>query len=87
MIWGTPVLANLGSMAAATDGGDVLVRLKFSDFRPTFRGRPVSAPPLRGEDCVQLGVMLSRYESNGGVQASVEAGRFQLRLRSLEGFK
>ena len=70
--------------ALAADGGTV--RIPFSMFRATFRGRPVpNAPPLRGEDVQQLGVMLSRYEVSG-TTTNVPAGRFQLRLRSLEAY-
>ena len=46
----------------------------------------MSAPPLRGEDVVQLGVMLSRFDG-GGTQAEVGAGAFQLRLRRLEAYR
>lgn len=77
------------SLSAATtelakDGG--VVHIPFSAFQPSCRGRPVSAPPLRGEDVVQLGVMLSRFDS-GGTQAEVGAGAFQLRLRRLEAYR
>ena len=30
------------------------VQLLFKDFRPNFRGRPVEAPALKGEDVVQV---------------------------------
>lgn len=71
--------------ALAADGSTV--QIPFSMFRATFRGRPVpNAPQLRGEDVQQLGIMLSRYESSGATTNSVPAGRFQLRLRSLEAY-
>ena len=57
-------------------------------FRATFRGRPVpNAPALRGEDVVQLGVMLSRFDSQSGrVDDKVVPGGFRLRLLRLEAF-
>ena len=53
--------------------------------QPTFRGQLVrGAPPLRGEDVVQLGVMLSRFDAGSGPDARVKHGKFQLRLVSIE---
>jgi hypothetical protein len=71
--------------AAALSAADGSVQVPFSAFRATFRGTPVPrAPPLRGEDIVQLGFMLSRFDAAGGVQRDVAPGQFWLSLRSLE---
>ena len=62
------------------------IKIPFDSFKATFRGRPVpNAPPLRGEDIVQLGVMLSRFNSESGrVDEKVAPGGFRLRLIKLE---
>ena len=63
------------------------VRLPFAQFQPTFRGQVVrNVAPLRGEDVMTLGVMLSRYEA-GAQDASVAAGSFRLRLSTLEPYR
>jgi len=60
------------------------IRLPLSAFRANFRGRPVQgAPPLQGEDIVQIGLMLSRFTDEGGSVNSVPAGGFRLQLGSL----
>jgi len=70
---------------AAPVGPAQTVRLPLAAFTPTFRGSAApNAPPLRGEDIVQVGLMLSRYGGGGGVDTSVEPGGFQLRLLALE---
>ena len=70
---------------AAPVGPAQTVRLPLAAFAPTFRGSAApNAPPLRGEDIVQVGLMLSRYGGGGGVDTSVEPGGFQLRLLALE---
>ena len=70
--------------ASSRDGTPQPVRLPLSGFRASFRGMPVpNAPPLRGEDIVQIGIMLSRYDE-GRVDNSVAAGQFRLRVASLE---
>lgn len=77
------------SYQASFDAGDgssdavKTISLPWSAFQATFRGRPVpNAPPLRGEDVVQVGVMLSRYDA-GSTDSRVKAGRFRLRLVDL----
>lgn len=77
------------SYQASFDAGDgssdavKTVSLPLSAFKANFRGRPVpNAPPLRGEDVVQVGVMLSRYDA-GSTDSRVQAGRFRLRLVDL----
>ena len=61
------------------------VRLPLSAFRANFRGQPVpNAPPLRGEDCVQVGLMLSRFSDGGRVEGGVQPGGFRLQVASLE---
>ena len=70
---------------AAPVGPAQTVRLPLAAFTPTFRGSAApNAPPLCGEDIVQVGLMLSRYGGGGGVDTSVEPGGFQLRLMALE---
>ena len=60
------------------------VRLPLSDFKANFRGQPVpNAPPIRGEQIVQVGLMLSRYDDTR-VNEHVQAGPFRLRVYSLE---
>ena len=60
------------------------VRMPLAAFRPTFRGRPApDAPPLRAYQVRGLGLMLSRYEVEGGVKAAIPAGSFRLVLRRL----
>ena len=69
----------------AGDGSGTVktVSLPLSAFRANFRGRPVpNAAPLRGEDVVQIGVMLSRYEA-GSIDEAVAPGRFRLQLVDL----
>ena len=63
------------------------VRLPLDQFRANFRGQPVrDAPPIRGEDIVQVGFMLSRFDSGGGgVDGAVQNGAFRLGIESLEG--
>ena len=69
---------------AAPVGPAQTVRLPLAAFTPTFRGSAApNAPPLRGEDIVQVGLMLSRY-GGSGVDTRVEPGGFTLRLLSLE---
>lgn len=61
------------------------VRIPLSAFRATFRGQAVpNAPPLRGEDVMQLGIMLSRYSHDGRVEGDVPPGTFRLQVASLE---
>ena len=75
-----------GFDAGPGDGAVRTVTLPFAGFQASFRGRPVpNAPPLRGADVVQIGVMLSRYDV-GATDDRVRAGRFQLRLVDLEGY-
>ena len=70
-------------LPAAADAFSTL-RLPLSSFRPTLRGQPApEAPPLRAQDVVGLGLMLSRYEVEGGVKAAIPPGRFRLALRRL----
>jgi NADH dehydrogenase [ubiquinone] 1 alpha subcomplex assembly factor 1 len=66
----------------STDRDLTAVRLPWSAFKATFRGKPVlDAPPIRGERVQQLGFMLSRFHSASGVVlADVPPGRFQLRV-------
>ena len=60
------------------------LRLPLADFKPSLRGRPATdAPPLRAADVRGLGLMLSRYESGGGIKEPIAPGAFQLRLRRL----
>ena len=69
---------------AAPVGPAQTVRLPLAAFTPTFRGSAApNAPPLRGEDIVQVGLMLSRY-GGSGVDTRVGPGGFRLRLLSLE---
>lgn len=68
----------------SADGTPQPIRLPLSGFRASFRGMAVpNAPPLRGEDVVQVGIMLSRYDE-GRVDNGVAAGQFRLRVASLE---
>ena len=63
------------------------IKLPLSAFRANFRGRPVQgAPPLRGEDIAQLGIMLSRFTDEGGSVTSVPPGGFRLRVESLAAY-
>jgi NADH dehydrogenase [ubiquinone] 1 alpha subcomplex assembly factor 1 len=65
-------------------GGFQTLRLPLTNFKPTYRGRPApEAPPLRADEVNGLGLMLSRYEVEGGVKESIAPGAFRLRLRSL----
>ena len=74
----------LGFNAGAA-GAETVVRLPLSSFKASFRGQLVrDAPKLRGEDVVQLGVMLSRFDAGSGPDARVKPGKFQLRLVSIE---
>ena len=62
-------------------------KLPFSAFRASVRGQPVrGAPPLRGEDVVQMGVMLSRFDDEGRPVGGVPAGPFRLTLDSLAAY-
>jgi hypothetical protein len=61
-----------------------VLNIPFSAFSANFRGQPVpNAPPLRGENIVQLGFMLSR-SINGERNSAVDSGPFSLRLSALE---
>ena len=82
---GVSYQASLPLATAVTPAGDFeRVRLPLAAFRPTFRGQPApDAPPLRSEDVIGLGLMLSRYEVEGGVKAAIPAGAFCLTLRRL----
>lgn len=42
------------------------------------------APPIRGEQVVQIGFMLSRFDSTTGTATSTAAGPFRLRIIKLE---
>ena len=61
------------------------LRLPLASFRATYRGRPASeAPALRAADVQGVGLMLSRYEADGGgAKESIPAGTFRLQLRRL----
>jgi len=50
-----------------------MYRLATTDFTPTFRGRPVPAPPLQTEATVTLGLMI----------AGKQAGPFALAIRQI----
>lgn len=66
---------------------EVCVLLPLTAFKPSVRGQPVRAPSVRGEEIVQFGVMLSRYNIVAGsmqVDPRVKAGAFRLRLLSLQ---
>lgn len=61
-------------------------RLPLDAFRPTFRGRALpEAPPLRAADVRGVGLMLSRYEAEGGggAKMAIPPGPFSLELRRL----
>jgi NADH dehydrogenase [ubiquinone] 1 alpha subcomplex assembly factor 1 len=80
--------ASLPAAISATEDLST-VRLPWSAFKPTFRGRPVrDAPPIRGEQVRQLGFMLSRFDSASGAPMAdaPAAGRFQLRLGRVGSF-
>eukprot|EP00967_Tisochrysis_lutea_P156509 scaffold315479_cov23-Tisochrysis_lutea.AAC.1 len=61
------------------------LRLPLSEFRATSRGRSVlDAPPLRAADVRSLGLMLSRYESSGGMgKQSIPPGKFRLQIKRI----
>lgn len=62
----------------------IQLRLPLSDFQPTSRGRPVpDAPPLRARDVRALGLMLSRYDTEGGAKQAIPAGPFQLQIKRI----
>jgi len=57
--------------------------LPFTSFRASFRGMPVpNAPPLRGDDVVVLGFMLSRVDAAGNY-TDEPSGPFSLRIASV----
>ena len=61
-----------------------MLRLPLESFKPTIRGRPApEAPALRAADVRSVGLMLSRYEVQGGVKETIPAGKFCLSLRRL----
>ncbi|KAG2449053.1 hypothetical protein HYH02_005802 [Chlamydomonas schloesseri] len=63
------------------------VELPFSGFKPTFRGRLVAnRPPLQGQQIRQLGLMVSKFTSDGGVINNFRNGGFRLGIRYLRGF-
>mmetsp|Transcript_30155 Transcript_30155/g.66063 ORF Transcript_30155/g.66063 Transcript_30155/m.66063 type:complete len:210 (+) Transcript_30155:443-1072(+) len=65
----------------ATEFEDVI--LPFSKFRAVVRGRPLpEAPPLRSMQSAQLGLMLSKFTTDGA-QRQCEPGPFSLRLKTL----
>ena len=59
------------------EDADVERALALADFRATFRGRPVDAPPLRWRDVAGVGLMLTKA---GHLQGR---GAFSLHLLSL----
>eukprot|EP00741_Cyanophora_paradoxa_P003625 tig00000093_g3522.t1 len=60
------------------------IRVPFSKFVPTFRGRPVeSAPPLSGADVRSVGFMLSFLTHSGAPNPDFVPGPFSLRVRSV----
>ena len=70
-----------------SSGAPQTIKLPLSAFRANFRGRPVpGAPPLRGENIVQLGIMLSRFSDEGGSVTSVPPGGFRLRVETLAAY-
>ena len=57
--------------------------LPFTSFRASFRGMPVpNAPPVRGDDVLVLGFMLSRVDAAGGY-TDEPSGPFSLRIASV----
>ena len=60
------------------------LRAPLAAFRPTYRGRPaLDMPALRAEDVRGVGLMLSRYEVDGGVKAAIAPGAFRLDIKRL----
>lgn len=62
------------------------VDLPFSGFKPTFRGRLVSRPPLQGAQVRQLGLMVSKFTADGGVVSNFRNGSFRLGLKWIRGY-
>lgn len=74
-----------GSSGSGADGWQV-VDLPFSAFYPSLRGRVVSGqPPLDGGRVRQLGFMLSKFGSAGGVLPDFREGGFSLAVRGVSG--
>ena len=62
------------------------VDMAWAEFKPTFRGQLVrGAPPLRGAQVRQLGLMVSKFSDSGGVTPNFAPGGFQLALRAVRG--
>ena len=64
---------NYQAAFATTPGRWMTIRLPLAGFAPTFRGRPVTAPPLDPLRVRQLGLMV----------ADRQAGPFELKVRSI----
>ena len=62
------------------------VDMTWAEFKPTFRGQLVrGAPPLRGAQVRQLGLMVSKFSDTGGTTANFAPGGFRLALRAVRG--
>lgn len=69
-----------------TDANDwVTVRIPFNELRPVFRAKTVAnAPAIALRQICALQIMLSKFEYDGALNPSFQAGAFQLELQSVQ---
>ncbi|KAH7278558.1 hypothetical protein KP509_38G046400 [Ceratopteris richardii] len=63
------------------------VKLPFSEFSPTFRARTVSnAEAINTSNILSLQLMYSKFEYDGKLNPTFEAGRFELPISSIKAY-
>ena len=73
-----------GSSDGSGDGDWQVVDLPFEAFLPNLRGRVVAgAPPLAPRAVRQVGLMVSKFASAGGMVEGFREGDFSLAVRAI----
>ena len=63
------------------------MQVPWTHFKASWRGQLVrDAPPLTGAALWQLGLMVSKFTSSGGVTPGFTAGPFRLLLRTVRAY-
>lgn len=60
--------------------GTFSAQLRFSDFIPSWRGRRIEAPLLRGESILSVGIILSLLKDDGSPNPAFGSGPFEVRI-------
>lgn len=83
-----PTLPNQGPASSSSSSGDwQTLDIPFSTFTPNFRGRPLAGQaPFQPARMRQLGLMVSKFASEGGTTPGFKSGPFRLAIRSIRGF-